>query len=131
VDPTLYNFAGNGWFQDAHQASMSPGEMGQYAVARWTARQAGTVGVVATFTGVCGHNGSKNTTSDVHVRHDGADLPAGSASLNANGGGNTFSVMTNVSVAVGDTIDFAIGGGGDGYIFDMTGIDAKVCAGNP
>jgi hypothetical protein len=129
VDPTLYNFAGNGWFQDPYQASMSPGEMGQYAVARWTARQAGTFGVLATFTGVCGHNGSKNATSDVHVRHDGADVPGGSGSLNMNGGGNAFTVMTNVMVAAGETIDFAIGNGGDGFLFDMTGIDAKVCAG--
>ncbi len=130
VDPTLYNLAGNGWLQDAHQAAMYPGGAGQYAVARWTARRAGSFGVLATFTGICGHNGSKNATVDVHVQHNGADLPSGSGSLNANGGGNSLSVMTNVSVGVGDTIDFAVGNGGDGPLFDTTGVDVKVCAGN-
>ena len=130
VDPTQYNLAGNGWLQDAHQASMCPGGGGQYAVARWTARQSGTFGVAVAFTGICGHNGSKNATTDVHVQHNRADVPSGSGSINMNGGGNSFSFHANVSVAAGDTIDFAVGNGGDGILFDMTGVDAKVCAGS-
>jgi hypothetical protein len=131
VQPTLDNFAGNGWTQGPMQVSLSPGSPGKYAVARWTAPAAGTYGVLVTFAGVTGNNGTKNATTDVHVQHLGKDLPGGAASINAGTQGNAFSFLSNVVVGAAESIDFAVGDGGDGVIFDMTGVDAKVCRGTP
>jgi hypothetical protein len=129
VQPAQDNFAGNGWTQGPMQISLTPGSPGKYAVARWTAPAAGTYGVVVTFAGVTGSNGSKKATTDVHVQHLGKDLPGGTASINAGTQGNAFSFLSNVVVATAEPIDFAVGDGGDGVIFDMTGVDAKVCRG--
>jgi hypothetical protein len=106
---------------------LHPGALGQYSVARWTAPQAGTFRVRATFTGIA--NPPAMTTTDVHVQHNGTDLAGAAGGLNVNQGGNTFSVDQSVSVAAGDTLDFAVGDGGNGFLSDTTALDAAVCSG--
>jgi len=105
------------------QFFVHPGPSGQYSIARWTARQPGAYDVRATFEGI----DSGPTTTDAHIRHGGLDLvPA--AYINLNGDGNSFSFETNVTVAAGDTIDFAVGNGGNGFLNDSTAVDAEVCS---
>jgi hypothetical protein len=67
------------------------------------------------------------TTTDVHLRHNSADAaPAGY--INLNGGTNTFSFAMSLIVAAGDTVDFAVGDGGNGFTNDSTALAASVCA---
>jgi hypothetical protein len=108
------------------QFVMWPGLGSQYTVVRWTASRAGTYQGKATFTGVSGFNGYPQTTTDVHVLYKGADLASGN--INVNGGGNTYSWSKTITVAPGDVIDFAVGDGGNNYLYDLTGLDALVCA---
>jgi hypothetical protein len=103
------------------QFLMHPGPLGQYAIARWTAPQAGSYVVQAVFTGL----DVGPTTTDVHVQHDGVDVAAGS--INVGGAGNVFQASPSVVVAAGDTIDLAVGYGNNGYNDDSTGVDATVC----
>ncbi len=69
------------------------------------------------------------TTKDVHVQHDGVDVASGF--INLNGGGNTFQSNLTVVVSAGDTIDFAVGNGGNGYTSDSTALSATVCSAGP
>jgi hypothetical protein len=100
-----------------------PAAPAQYSIARWTGRAAGTYAIRATFEGI----DTPNSTTDVHVQHDRADIPAGTGFINLNGGGNTFTVTANVSVVAGDAIDFAVGPGNGAQAYDATALDALVC----
>ena len=66
------------------------------------------------------------TTTDVHVLHNGLGLYTGEVT----GFGRPSSdqsFTTTISVAAGDTIDFAVGYGTDGnYYFDSTGVSAVI-----
>lgn len=116
VDSTLTAQAG--------QFFLHPGPLGQYSLARWTAPRAGTYAVRALFEGI----DVAPTTTDVHVQHDGVDVASGF--LNINGGKNTFQSNTTIDVAAGDTLDFAVGNGGNGYTSDSTALSATVCSGS-
>jgi hypothetical protein len=110
----------------ARQFWLHPGPSGQYSIARWTAATGGTFDVQATFVGIV--DAPFRTTTDDHVQHDGTDLPAGSGSLNLGANPmNSFSVAARVTVVAGDTIDFAVGNGGNTYAYDSTGLSATVC----
>jgi hypothetical protein len=102
-----------------------PGQQGEYAIARWTAAQSGSYRICARFDGLSGYAGNPLTTTDVHVQHGGSDLSHGT--INVQGGGNSFAVITTSSVAAGEAIDFAVGYGNGTFAFDSTGIDALVC----
>ena len=91
------------------QFFLHPGPIGQISIARWTAPRAGTYRVQAVFEGI----DVGPTTTDVHVQHNGVDIASGS--LNINGGASTFRASPSVNVAAGDTVDFAVGNGGNGY----------------
>jgi hypothetical protein len=108
------------------QFGAHPGPSGQYSIARWTARAPGSYSVQATFVGLHGYGGGPVTTTDVHVLHDNDDIAPGN--INLNGSGNTFTSISTVDVAAGDTLDFAVGYGSDGnYYSDSTGLNALVC----
>jgi hypothetical protein len=109
----------------AGQFGLHPGPLGEYSIARWTAREAGLYRVEATFEGVHMSQGKPITTTDVHVQHDSVDLASGS--LNIGNSGNIFPATLSVTLAAGDTVDFAVGNGGNGYTSDGTGLDARVC----
>ncbi|HTT02937.1 MAG TPA: hypothetical protein VMG11_12705 [Steroidobacteraceae bacterium] len=88
-----------------------------YSVARWTAPQAGTYFISATFYDVCGH-----ATTDVHVAHNGVmqfngyvDGLGSTQHWNSSNGG--------IKLAAGDTIDAIVGNGHNGYTSDSTGVD--------
>jgi hypothetical protein len=106
------------------QFFMHPGPIGQYSITRWTASRAGTYTVKSVFEGI--DNGP--TTTDVHVQHNGVDVATGS--INIGGGSNAFSSNPSVTVAAGDTIDFAVGFGNYNYNNDSTALSATVCSGS-
>jgi hypothetical protein len=108
-----------------NQLMLHPGPSGQYSIARWTAPRTETVQIQVTFSGLTS-NGTSTTTDD-HVRHNGADFTMGAGSLNLGGAPNTFSFSHSVDVTASDTLDFAVGDGGNGYSFDWTGVSAKIC----
>lgn len=117
--------AGAPWVIAARQVIIHPGPASQYSVVRWTARMAGAISVHATFSGAA--QPPAMTTTDVHVQHDGKDLTGGTGSLNVNGGTNLFDATLQLTVIAGDTIDFAVGDGGNTYLSDSTGISASIC----
>jgi hypothetical protein len=101
-----------------HQLVLHPGPVGQYAIARWTAPSAGKFLVQSTFTGEGGVS-----TTDVHIRQNNQPLFDGAI----NGRGTLASRSSIVTVAVGDTIDFAVGYGADhAYNSDTTGLDVQL-----
>jgi hypothetical protein len=110
----------------AGQFLLHPGPVGQYSITRWTAASAGAYEVQATFQGI----DSGPTTTDANVQHNGQNVaPAGY--INVNGGGNSASFAVRIVAAAGDTIDFALGDGGNGYISDSTALEATVCPTGP
>jgi hypothetical protein len=65
------------------------------------------------------------TTTDVHVLHNEACIY--SAEVSGYGPPSDQSFTTTISVAVGDTIDFAVGYGTNGnYGYDTTGVSAVI-----
>ena len=99
-----------------YQMAFHPGSSGEYSVIRFTAPSAGVYALVSSFIGVDG------TTTDVHVLHNGTSLFSGSI----NGYGDSDSYSTNVVLATGDAIDFAVGYLTGGYSNDSTGISATL-----
>jgi len=104
------------------QFFLHPGPRGQYSIARWTAPRAGAYELRARFDGI--DDGPAPT--DVHVQHNGQDAaPAGY--INVNRGGNSFSFAARLAVEGGDTIDFDVGDGGNGFKNDSTALAVSVC----
>ncbi len=93
-----------------------------YAVVRWTAPATGSYLIDTVFTGI----DSRGTTTDVHVIMNGQELFAGDIRGGLNTPTNVASDKETISVTKGDTIDFAVGPGGNGYIGDSTGLAAKI-----
>ena len=85
---------------------LQPGPAGQYSVARFTAPAAGTASVTFTFAGT----DAAASTADVHLLQDGAVVSSGA--IDGGGTGGTFSGSSTLALARGDTVDFAVGGGG-------------------
>lgn len=104
---------------EPHQLMLHPGNGGQYAVLRFTAPLSGTYSYDATF------NAAGGATTDVHVLINSID--AATAGINVGGGGNTATFSSpSLSLAAGDTIDFAVGYGNSSFLFDSTGLFATV-----
>ena len=101
------------------QAAAHPGPNGSYGVVRWIAPQDGVVNVVAEFTG------RDSSTTDVHILHNsrvGQQVFSGTIS----GFGSAQSFDGTVTVAAGDTLDFLVGDGGNGYVSDTTSVAATI-----
>ena len=100
------------------QLGMHPGPNLEWSVVRWTAPAEENVTIAALFTG----RDVTPTTTDVHVLHNGFELFAGSI--------NRFRVgpyfETTLDVHAGDTIDFAVGDGGNGFLADSSALDAVI-----
>jgi hypothetical protein len=106
----------------AHTVEFHPGPEGQNSVLRWTAPASGNYQVKAVF---WGDDFVGPTTTDVHVLHNGACIY--SAEVSGYGPSSDQSFTTTISVAVGDTVDFAVGYGTDGgYSNDTTGVSAVI-----
>lgn len=85
----------------------------------------GTFTVQATFTGLSGVNSAPLTTTDTHVQRNSVDVLTGS--LDPQGAGSLYCGAAVLDLAVGDTIDFAVGYGNGSYNSDTTGVDAFIC----
>jgi hypothetical protein len=111
---------GRGANLDPGQLALHPGEEGEVSIVRWTAPEAGTIYLGATFTG---RDNVHGTTTDVHVLFNGTSIFDGSI----NGFLDAASYTDMFSVLAGDVIDFAVGVGDDGsFISDATGLDATI-----
>ena len=99
---------------------LHPGPSGQYSVVRWTAPASDSYAVNAVFSGV----DSTPTTTDVHVLHNNSGLF--DAELNLDMGSNTAQYSTTVALSAGDSLDFAVGNGGNDYYDDATQLDLTI-----
>jgi len=128
VNQTAYVETGNGTLTMApHGIQMHPGANCEYAVARFTAPYTGKYKISGQFFGL-DHNGSE-TTVDVHVSvNQTGPLFNGSVNLNNNATAHfsSFTVQNGITLAAGNTVDFQVGCGGDGYAYDSAGLNAIV-----
>lgn len=99
--------------------SFHPGPKGEYCVVRWTAPAAGTYRVAAGFRAI-----DQQTTTDVHLLHNGRSLYEGL--LRLEGAGPTASHEQTVDLAAGDTLDFVVGWGNGTHVCDSTGLEARI-----
>jgi hypothetical protein len=102
------------------QLAEQSGESNQYCVVRWTAPSSGTFNIAATFTGLSSHGDS----SDVHILLDGVSIFAADV-------GSVTNYSGLQSITAGDTVDFAIGNGGNGPEEDTTALSAIVTVPEP
>jgi hypothetical protein len=130
-----------GWAVRVGQVALEASNAGQYSVVRFTAPVAGSYRVTARFEGI--HFGL--STTDVHVVHGATVLF--SANVDGYGGDPAFQPVTGqrgcdvgargtnpaaayvgiVKLETGDTIDFAVGYGGNRtHYCDTTGLSARV-----
>ena len=109
------------------QFGLHPGPVGEYSIVRWTTPSAGRYSIKSTFLGISGYGGATKTTVDVHVRQNGKDLAAGAGGINIDGAGNSFGFDSTLDLALGDTVDFAVGQGNGSYTNDSTALTARIC----
>lgn len=86
------------------QLAFHPGCYSEYGMVRWTAPQAGTFELAATFPGI-----AERATTDVHVLHRGRALFDGF--INVQGRDNEASFSATLEVREGDTVDCMVGFG--------------------
>jgi hypothetical protein len=118
------------WHLAPQQLGLHPGPSGEYAVLRFTAPSAGSYMIDAVFAGADNGSGDMNyqpsgypyTTTDVHVLFGSTTWGGGVSGYQAT---STFNSGT-VALAQGQTVDFAVGFGGNGYVFDMTALDVRI-----
>jgi hypothetical protein len=125
---TLYNTGDSiSWFHSlvnsvntpqVSQGSFHPGPNNEYSVIRFTAPVAGTYNLSSTFTPF-----DAQTTTDVHILRGGTSLFSGNT-IGATGTSQAFS--STLTLAAGQTVDFAVGFGPDNYRFDTTGVTVKL-----
>src|SRR5205807_1540026 len=99
-----------------HQLAFHPGSAGQNSVIRWTAPAAGSYAITGSFSGV------DSATTDVGILHGSSQLFSG----NINGQGSTAPFSFFESVQAGESIDFTVGFGGNGFFSDSTGLDVQI-----
>ncbi|HXI83710.1 MAG TPA: PEP-CTERM sorting domain-containing protein [Verrucomicrobiae bacterium] len=98
------------------QLAEQPGASNAYSVIRWTAPFSGTFNIAATFSGLS----SAGDSADVHILHDGLSIFNSTVSP----GPTSYSGLQ--SIIAGDTIDFAVGNGGNGPNEDTTALSASI-----
>ncbi|MBC8024335.1 MAG: fibronectin type III domain-containing protein, partial [Burkholderiales bacterium] len=121
-NPTLVtvNVATN--YTPAGKLGMHPGPSGENSVARWTAPASGTYRVEGSFTG---SDAVYPTTTDVAIlRNNDAVAPLFTGAITSYGSPSPFSL--DVFVNAGETIEFTVGYGGNGYSGDATLVDAVI-----
>ena len=100
------------------QVSLHPSGEGHRSVARWVAPDSGSYSVSATFT-------LADTTQrqkDIHVFQNTKSLLSSTVSTNGDG----VAMTAPITVVAGDTVDFIVGPGNDGFDFDTTGLAATI-----
>ena len=107
-----------------HTTAFHPGPGGLYSLYRWTAPADGYYLVDATMFNAVTRPTGERATTDVHVILNATTelfvdaLNPGNLSTDFHSG--------RLSLLAGDTIDFLVGDGGNGYINDSTGILAQI-----
>jgi len=99
--------------------SFHPGPKGEYCVVRWTAPVNGLHDVEAEFRAI-----DRQTTTDVHILHNGVAVFDGFLRLNGAGGEARQRLPLNLKA--GDALDFVVGWGNGSHICDSTGLSVKV-----
>ncbi|MEN6452561.1 MAG: PEP-CTERM sorting domain-containing protein [Thermoguttaceae bacterium] len=116
-------YEGSGVTLPANGVCLHPGRGGDFAVIRWTAPLAALISIKGGFTGQDTTGGS----TDVHVLHNGeTSVFDGTVSGYGPGSGPDFSI--DLSVSVGDTLDFVVGCGTGSWWDDTTGLVARITA---
>lgn len=99
--------------------NLHPGPSGQNSVVRWTAPSSGAYPIQGWFRG---NNFGGPTSTDVAILHGAVEIFTGAI--------NSYNVPLNFSLGeqtnAGETIDFSVGTGGNGYGSDATGISATI-----
>ena len=104
---------------DPGRLAFHPGPKGEYSVVRWTAPESGPVSVHAAFLAI-----DRDTTTDVHVLHQGRSVFDGL--VNLRGQGKKTSFDDKLTVAKGNTLDFVVGWGNEAYQCDSTGLQVTL-----
>lgn len=113
-------------FTPPGKLGLHPGAGGEYSVARWTAPASGSYRIVADF---IGRDASYPTTTDVAVlQNNNGAVPLFSGNIASYNVPLDFAI--DVTVSLGDTIEFTVGTGGNGYFGDATGLDATIVPGD-
>lgn len=97
------------------QLCMHPGVNGEYSVLRFTAPTAGSYLINAAFVG----QDILGTSSDAHLLVNGSGVWADNV---IGFEGTPVSVSSGLTLLAGDTVDVAVGFGGNDYFFDTTGV---------
>jgi hypothetical protein len=104
------------------QLALHPGPDNEYSVLRWTAPRNDAVSIRSVFDGF---DFVGPTSTDVHVLHNGSSLF--DDDVQGFGGSSAVTFNSVLTVAQGDTIDFAVGFGRNGsFFFDTTGLSATI-----
>ena len=110
--------------------NFSPSSTGQLAVLRYTVSSSGLYDVTGEFRGQDSHG----VTTDAHVLFNNDLLNTSDFNADVNGTGDpsaqTFDIA-GIHLNAGDTIDFALGDGGNGYTYDNTGLQATITETTP
>jgi hypothetical protein len=110
----------------AGQAMFHPGMNNEYSIYRFTAPSAGRYQLMSAYEGI----DFAGTTTDVHVLHNSNVIFNGL--VNGFGSGSGTAYNTSLVLAVGDTVDFAVGYGFNGRFHnDSTAIQAKLAVPEP
>jgi RHS repeat-associated protein len=99
---------------------MHPGSVGEVGIARWTSPASGTYTVSASF------GGAEAGLTNVLVLKNGGGLFQGVKSTVDPYLLSPIAWNGVVSVSAGDTLDFVVGNGGDGYGHDSTRVDVTI-----
>lgn len=103
-----------------YQLALHPGRLGEYSIIRFTAPMSCNYDLEGSFSGI----DVVGATTAVSVFLNGSAWF--SDELNYNGNGNTASFLGTVTMNAGDTLDFRVGDGNNGPLFDTTALEAVV-----
>ena len=101
-----------------HSLSLHPSEDGDYSHVRFTAPESGSYSITAAFSAISG------ASTDVHILVNNA-LPTLFSGFVAGPDGEEFTSAAPIALEAGDTIDFAVGYGGD-FLSDSTRLEASI-----
>jgi hypothetical protein len=102
----------------ANKFHAHPGSLEEYSVARFDVPETALLSLDGSFWGA----DETPTTTDVHILHNGVSIF--SANISTFGAGVSY--FLDLPVTAGDTIEFAVGAGSNGFASDWTALDASL-----
>jgi hypothetical protein len=99
---------------------LHPGPNEEFGLLRFSAPMDGTYNVIGSF----GGNDNRGTSSDVHILANGESIFSGLVNGFGPGSGPSFDLT--VPLKSGDSIDFAVGTGHNGFANDGTGLATEI-----